>query len=307
MAKAVLTHITTPLTPPKLRQLRHAASQATKSLRIIVISKSLTLTSSSDSIISELLARIYLAATNPEDPLLDVTVVIAGVCGYDPMAGVPASELLRFDREQIEVSRRQKGWSSLLFSLFDEETGVNEDETVSSGGVETRYDSVVLGGTFDHLHAGHKILLSCAAWLSRRRVLCGVIDDIPERMERKRAYKFMQTYDQRSTAVADFLSAFRADLEVIEIVRLLDDFGPTRWDASLQAIVGSKETRVGCEAVNTLRRKEGLNELDIHIINVISQDSVIVNDDEIHAKLSSTGIRLYLESKENLKKLNDQI
>jgi bifunctional ADP-heptose synthase (sugar kinase/adenylyltransferase) len=36
------------------------------------------------------------------------------------------------------------------------------------------YKSVILGGTFDHLHAGHKLLLSIAALLSKIRVTVGV-------------------------------------------------------------------------------------------------------------------------------------
>ena len=35
-----------------------------------------------------------------------------------------------------------------------------------------------LGGTFDHLHAGHKILLSMAAWISQRKVIVGVTGSV---------------------------------------------------------------------------------------------------------------------------------
>lgn len=33
---------------------------------------------------------------------------------------------------------------------------------------------VSLGGTFDHLHAGHKILLSMGAWIAQNKVIVGV-------------------------------------------------------------------------------------------------------------------------------------
>jgi len=33
---------------------------------------------------------------------------------------------------------------------------------------------IALGGTFDHLHAGHKILLGMAAWIAQKKVIIGV-------------------------------------------------------------------------------------------------------------------------------------
>lgn len=41
---------------------------------------------------------------------------------------------------------------------------------------EPRYNSVVLGGTFDRLHIAHKILLSEAALKARNRLVVGVTD-----------------------------------------------------------------------------------------------------------------------------------
>lgn len=37
-----------------------------------------------------------------------------------------------------------------------------------------RLPVVALGGTFDHLHAGHKILLSMAAWIASTKLIVGI-------------------------------------------------------------------------------------------------------------------------------------
>lgn len=41
---------------------------------------------------------------------------------------------------------------------------------------DKKYNSVVLGGTFDRLHVGHKILLSEAALRAQKRLVAGVTD-----------------------------------------------------------------------------------------------------------------------------------
>lgn len=44
-----------------------------------------------------------------------------------------------------------------------------------NGGI---YDTVALGGTFDHLHAGHKVLLTLAAYISIKKVVIGVTGEL---------------------------------------------------------------------------------------------------------------------------------
>lgn len=50
---------------------------------------------------------------------------------------------------------------------------------------EGQYGDVALGGTFDHLHAGHKILLSMTAWIASHRVVCGVTGKTVEEPDRR--------------------------------------------------------------------------------------------------------------------------
>lgn len=47
------------------------------------------------------------------------------------------------------------------------------------GSDPSSYPVVVLGGTFDHLHAGHKILLSMAAWITDEKLIVGVTGTSP--------------------------------------------------------------------------------------------------------------------------------
>lgn len=68
-------------------------------------------------------------------------------------------------KEVIKLSEEQP--TNIVKFDFDNETDEN---------VET-YANVVLGGTFDRLHVGHKILLTEAVLRAEKRVVVGVTDD----------------------------------------------------------------------------------------------------------------------------------
>jgi hypothetical protein len=42
------------------------------------------------------------------------------------------------------------------------------------------YPVTVIGGTFDHLHAGHKILLSMAAYITSQKLIIGITGIVPK-------------------------------------------------------------------------------------------------------------------------------
>ena len=69
--------------------------------------------------------------------------------------------------------------SSLSTVLFPPPLEVEGDDTpdqidISLASLPPVYEVSVIGGTFDHLHSGHKILISLAAWITKRKVIVGV-------------------------------------------------------------------------------------------------------------------------------------
>ena len=65
--------------------------------------------------------------------------------------------------------------SSLLQSLLAPRAGAAVDEQLPPGSREPRsWGHVAVGGTFDRLHAGHRILLAAAALAATEAVYIGV-------------------------------------------------------------------------------------------------------------------------------------
>ncbi|KAJ7685335.1 hypothetical protein DFH06DRAFT_1158161 [Mycena polygramma] len=158
---------------------------------------------------------------------------------------------------------------------------------------------VALGGTFDHLHAGHKILLSMAAWIAASKLIVGVTDDAL--LTRKAHAAVLEPLPRRIAAVRAFLAAFKPSL-VADIVPISDVYGPTGWDANIQALVVSKETASGAAAIANHRAEHGLPALRTFTIDVISATSTNLSDTDAEllkqTKMSSTYIREWIVANE---------
>jgi len=104
------------------------------------------------------------------------------------------------------------------------------------------YDSVALGGTFDHLHSGHKLMLSLAALICNNRLLCGVTAE--EMLSSKTHPQQLEPLATRMLTVERFLREFKRGLS-LEIVTLRDSFGPTVELEDIEALIVSPETLAG--------------------------------------------------------------
>jgi pantetheine-phosphate adenylyltransferase len=164
----------------------------------------------------------------------------------------------------------------------------------------------IVGGTFDHLHPGHKILLSVTAYLCSRKLICGItgscalagflILDDPLLKNKKYAER-LEPISIRIENVRKFLTLIARNLE-LELVPIRDVYGPTAYDSEISGLVISEETRAGANSVAELRRNKGLQALDVFVIDVIGNggDGKIAMG-KIAKKMSSTKIRQRLTQK----------
>lgn len=186
--------------------------------------------------------------------------------------------------------------------------------------------SVVVGGTFDYLHVGHKLLLTAVALVlepldrgQEGRLTIGVTGDAL--LVNKKYAEFLESWEERWQSTAAFLTAImdfspekkspqieraftpgpNGKMVVVriqpnlafEFVEISDPFGPTITEENLGAIVVSKETHSGGAAVNEERVKKGWKGLAVFEVDVLqSGEAATVTDVEgFESKISSTDVR----------------
>ncbi|CEG38591.1 bifunctional coenzyme a synthase [Plasmopara halstedii] len=124
----------------------------------------------------------------------------------------------------------------------------------------TPHNLVILGGTFDHLHNGHKKLLSLAVSICANRMLVGVTAQ--SMLTNKSHAELLEPLEKRKSAVRDYI-AFLNPRVIVDIVKIEDPFGPAVVIPEPAAMVVSSETLAGAAKINSIRVDRGLPKLYI--------------------------------------------
>ncbi|VDD83257.1 unnamed protein product [Mesocestoides corti] len=159
----------------------------------------------------------------------------------------------------------------------------------------TCHPSVCLGGTFDTLHHGHRVLLGVAALLAQRRLLVGITDSCL--LKKKLLAPLIEAHSRRCSAVSTFLSDIDFPMERLEICRLTDPFGPPANDPDFQCIVASPESVPGCKKINEMRADNQLPELHIEVIEFVPRNDhaqLSLPQSFADSKISSSTLRMDL-------------
>ncbi|GAM20030.1 hypothetical protein SAMD00019534_032050 [Acytostelium subglobosum LB1] len=162
-------------------------------------------------------------------------------------------------------------------SVFDKHDGSN------THAFAPLFKGVVLGGTFDHMHPGHKILLTMSALLCSEYMEIGVTDN--SILKSKKYSELIAPFDQRTNKTYEFIKHVNPYVEY-NMLRLLEPYANTMTSSRLEVIVISPETLKTALFINEKRKESNLKPLEIYAITYF--DGVEQGGD---FKLSSTYLR----------------
>lgn len=279
-------------------------------------------------------ARIVLIDTTKDNPVCGFSLKSLAACNrpWKYLFSIDSSEGEMFLNSFLQDRRNYDPRSTLDLQVKKIDTGGNiprpehselEEEPTKCGNAKLHY-SVAVGGTFDHLHIGHKLLLTMTALVlesdnkNPRTLTVGITGDAL--LKKKQYLEVLQDWNQRQASVRNFLLSIlesdppgdptnrttdqrtdarsvRDDLKsglTINYVEIFDAFGPTITEEKISALVISGETRSGGKAVNDRREEKGWAPLEVFEVGVLDADNERGSGSaevDFQNKISSTEIR----------------
>ncbi len=142
-----------------------------------------------------------------------------------------------------------------------------------------------MGGTFDHLHNGHKFLLKTALNLSKT-IEIGLTSQAL--LKSKKTPLKLEDYDTRKNNLKKFISTF-TDINRVNIVEIRnwDDMAKYSQDPDYEGLIVSQETYPNAVKLSEEREAKGLGPLILIVIPLLK--------DKNNKRISSTAIREELE------------
>lgn len=145
-----------------------------------------------------------------------------------------------------------------------------------------KFDTVVVGGSFDHFHKGHIEFLRLA-FSSGKKAIVGITSDKYIRVSSIKHYaSSIEPYKTRKKAVGEFLEK-EGVIDRSELLEIYNVFGPTLDPKPrVEAIVVAERTKEGASIINKKRREKGLKSLEVIVAEeVLAEDGKPISSERI--------------------------
>ncbi|PQE32520.1 hypothetical protein CJF32_00004074 [Rutstroemia sp. NJR-2017a WRK4] len=264
-------------------------------------------------------------------PIVDLSVFASTQRQWDHVFSVEGESGQKLLRDYLELANRISPPLQATFHIVGGGLSMIQKATQSiKSGSSVSHNVVAVGGTFDHLHAGHKLLLTATALLLQpavspsdppRRLIIGITGD--ELLKNKKYAEYLQSWEKRQSDVVDFLVSILSFMRInsedtiqtvasqdsngraiytklkahsitLECVEIQDAYGPTVTDETVTALVVSGETRSGGQLINEKRVEKGWKPLEIYEVDVLDAEDKLdsaTKTENFASKISSTALR----------------
>lgn len=139
------------------------------------------------------------------------------------------------------------------------------------------FKKIVIGGTFDGIHRGHRSILNTAFQIGNSVIIGLTSDRFASRFRVEKVFP----YEERGRNLIKVVEKFKKPYEIIEID---DSYGIATINPEIDCIVVSEETLLRAEEINAIRFKKGLGKLTIVVVPIVlARDGKPISGDRISA------------------------
>jgi pantetheine-phosphate adenylyltransferase len=156
---------------------------------------------------------------------------------------------------------------------------INGNQHPWEAAMNRKFETVVVGGTFDEFHKGHKALLLKAFEVGDRTIIGLSTDDLALKLKKDHE---VAPYKKRLEELNDFLKE-QGVLKRAKIVPLKNPDGITLSKNCAQALVVSRETEARATEINRKRKAKELPPLHVIVVDMVQAKN--------HLAISTTRIK----------------
>ena len=178
-----------------------------------------------------------------------VDVLLSPASSLKEVKSLPAYHLL----DQRLKSDLQLEFQQIDIGSDGHDLSKNQKPQKSSPPLMQPCSDVALGGTFDGIHDGHRLLLTQSALITTSRILVGIASG--PLLASKVLPELIKPVKERIFEVKSLLADIKPWIQH-QVEEIVDVYGPTAWDEGLLCLVVTPDTARGGEKVNAERKRK---------------------------------------------------